>query len=133
MADSSTQAPPIPGTFCWNELMTDNVEAAKKFYTELFGWGTDQMDMGPGGTYTMFKAQDQMAGGLMPLPEEAKSHGAKPTWMAYITVADVDASTKKAESLWATVCTGPQEIPNMGRFSIITDPTGATVGLFQKT
>ena len=130
---AETEAPPQIGTICWSEVLTPDAGKATAFYTSLFGWKTEQMDMGPGGTYTMFKAQDQMAGGLMALPEEAKSHGAKPTWMAYITVADVDASTKKAESLGAKVCTGPQEIPNMGRFSIITDPTGATVGLYQKT
>ena len=129
MAQATTKAPPVPGKFCWNELMTEDVQGAEKFYTSLFGWKTEKMEMGPV-TYTVLKAGDKEAAGLMALPEEAKKHGAQPTWMAYVTVTDVDASTKKAESLGAKVCAAPQDIPNMGRFSVITDPTGATLGLF---
>ena len=131
MAEGTTQAPPAQGTFCWNELMTGDIEKAKTFYTSLLGWTTEQMDMGPGGTYTLFKTGDTSAGGLMGIDPDAKAQGAQPTWMAYITVDDVDASTKKAESLGAKICVPPTDIPNIGRFSIITDPTGASVGLYK--
>ena len=130
MAQEATQAKSAPGTFCWNEVLTGDVKGAESFYTALFGWTSETMEMGPV-TYTLFKAGDKEAAGMMAIPEEAKAHGGKPTWMSYVTVEDVDASTKKAESLGAKICAGPENIPNMGRFSIITDPTGATLGLFQ--
>ena len=128
MSDA-TKAPPTPGTICWNELMTGDVKAATEFYTSLFGWKTEEMDMGPQ-KYTLLKSGDKEAAGMMALPPDAAKQGASPMWIAYIAVTDVDASTKKAESLGAKVCAPPQDIP-MGRFSVIQDPTGATVGLFQ--
>ena len=114
------------GTFCWNELMTHDMGGARKFYTELLGWGASDMPMA-GGQYTVFKAAEAQAGGMMKIDPkwgEVPSH-----WMAYITVDDVDASTKKAEKLGGKVIVQPTDIPTVGRFSVISDPTGATVGL----
>lgn len=117
---------PKQGTFCWNELMTNDVVKARKFYTELLGWGASDMPMAEG-QYTVFKVGDTQAGGMMKIdPKWGKvpSH-----WMAYITVDDVDASTKKAEKLGGKVIVQPTDIPTVGRFSVIGDPTGAVVGL----
>jgi len=125
---TQTAPPPQPGTFCWNELMTKDIAGAKKFYTALFGWKTEDMDM-PMGKYTMFSAGPAPAGGLMELKPQQKT--ATPAWMPYVTVEDVDKSTKKAETLGAKVAVPPTDIPNMGRFSIITDPTGASIGLYK--
>ena len=128
MADA-TQAPPIAGTFCWNELMTGDVDGARDFYAKLFGWTYDEMDMGPMGKYTMFKQGDQPAGGCMALPQE----GVPPHWMSYVTVDDVDASTTKAEKFGAKILVPPTDIPNIGRFSVISDPSGAALGLYKST
>ncbi len=129
MSDA-TQTPPKLGTFCWNETLTRDPAASKAFYTQLFGWTCEEMDMGPGGTYTMFKAGDTMAGGMMEIGGE-KFEGVPTHWLSYITVDDVDASTAKAESLGAKVCAPPTDIPNIGRFSVVIDPVGAAIGLFQ--
>ena len=62
MADA-TQSIPVAGTFCWNELMTGNVDSARDFYTNLFGWTYQEKDIGPAGTYTNFMQGDQPIGG----------------------------------------------------------------------
>ena len=85
--------------------------------------------MGPAGTYTIFKQGEQPTGGCMTLPQEAvPSH-----WLSYINVDDVDASTNKAKELGAQVFVEPTDIPDIGRFSVIKDPTGATLGLYKHT
>ena len=123
----ATQAPPATSTFCWNELMTGDVEAAKKFYTALFGWETKEMDMGPAGTYTIFSSAGKDCAGMMKKPDEH----VPTTWLSYVSVEDVDASTSKAESLGAKICVQPTDIPDMGRFSVVTDPTGAAIALYK--
>lgn len=125
MADNK----PAHGTFCWNELMTRDTEKAGKFYADLIGW--DPVDSGmPGMKYTLFKNAGKDAGGMMAMPPdvpaEVPSH-----WMAYITVDDVDGAAKKAGGLGGKVLVAPRDIPNVGRFCVIQDPTGAAVGLLQ--
>ena len=113
------------GTFCWNELITTDVEKAKEFYTNLLGWGTEAM---PGGMpYTIVKAGDIQAGGMMARTPEMGE--VPPHWMAYIAVDDVDDVVSKVESLGGQIYAPATDIPGVGRFSIIADPTGAAVGL----
>ncbi len=117
----------IHGTFCWNELITRDMAGASKFYTELLGWKAVDSGM-PGMDYTMLKAGDKDAGGMMTMPPDVP--GEVPAhWMAYIAVDDVDAAAKKAAELGGEVFHGPEDIPNVGRFCIIKDPTGAVVSL----
>ncbi len=123
----ATKTPPATGTFCWNECLTTDVEAAKTFYTGLMGWTTREMDMGPAGTYTLFVNNGQEVAGMMKTPQE----GMPSTWLSYLAVDDVDASTTKAEQLGAKVCMQPTDIPNVGRFSVLTDPAGAAIALFK--
>ena len=85
--------------------------------------------MGPAGTYTIFMQGEQPTGGCMTLPQE----GAPPHWMSYVKVDDVDASTNKAKELGAKVFVQPTDIPDIGRFSVIADPSGATLGLYKHT
>jgi predicted enzyme related to lactoylglutathione lyase len=122
-----------PGSFCWNELFTTNVDAAGKFYVETFGWKTEAVDMGPMGTYTLFKrdgaAKDKNEGGMLPMPPNMK--GVPSNWVAYFAVNDCDASTKKANELGAKTLAAPMDIPNVGRFSIVQDPQGAAFALFK--
>lgn len=127
----TTKAPPKAGTFCWNELMTRDVAGAKKFYSELLGWQMEDCDMGECGMYTVLKAGDEQIGGMYQMQGE-QFEGVPPHWMSYITVENVDDATKKAEELGATVCVPPSDIPDTGRFSVITDPTGATIALFAR-
>jgi uncharacterized protein len=128
MSDNTPEKDMTPGIFSWNELMTRDPEASKKFYTELFGWKAETMNMGPGLEYTFLKVGERSAGGLMRLTPEA---GQAPTsWMAYVTVADLPAAVAKAKALGAKVCKDVTNLP-MGRFAIISDPQGAVLGLWE--
>jgi uncharacterized protein len=116
---------PKPGEFSWNELVSTDVAAAKKFYTGLFGWTTEPF--GPGGDYTLFKQGDTMVGGLMQCPKP----GIPAHWLAYVTVEDVDASAAKAKQLGAQVVMEPFDVPTVGRIAVLLDPHGAAIGLFK--
>ena len=117
------------GSFVWYELMTSDVEAAKAFYTEAIGWKTQDFE---GADYTMFAVGDRPIGGVMLLPEEAKKMGAPPHWLGHLGVADCDASAKKAEELGGKILRPPEDIePGVGRFSVVADPQGAVLSLFQ--
>ncbi len=114
------------GHFCWNELATRDVDGAKKFYTDLLGWTTEDSPM-DNMTYTVFKSGDEMVGGMFAMCDEMKD--LPPHWMSYITVDDVDASAAKVKELGGTVCVEPTDIPTVGRFCVINDPTGGAVSL----
>jgi uncharacterized protein len=129
-ADSSTnhqrEETRMANPFVHLELNTPDLPKAKEFYTALFGWQFQDMDMGaPAGIYSTFKPETGPGGGVMTMP------GGNQGWLAYVGVEDINAATEKAKSLGAKVCMGPQEVPNVGRFTIITDPTGSTIAMFQ--
>ena len=119
----------IPGTLAWNELATKDLEKAKTFYANLFGWGIESQEMGDGFVYTSIMNNDRPNGGMMQITEEwgdVPSH-----WGVYFCVEDCDASAEKAKSLGASVHVGPQDIPEVGRFALIQDPQGASLTLIQ--
>jgi len=107
------------------ELSTPDAAKAKAFYSDLFGWTFKDEDMGPAGTYSVFHPSSGPGGGLYSMP------GMPTFWLAYVGVDDINASTEKAKSLGATIHKGPMEIPNIGWMTILVDPTGATIALFQ--
>jgi predicted enzyme related to lactoylglutathione lyase len=119
------------GALCWNELFTNDVDRAGKFYIDTIGWTTEAVDMGSAGTYTLLKKKgaEKNKGGMMPITADMK--GVPPHWLAYFAVTSCDASTKKASELGGRVMMPPKDIPNVGRFSILTDPTGAVFALFE--
>lgn len=110
------------GAFSWNELMTTDPEAAAEFYSAVFGWSAQDMPM-PEGTYKVMKIGEESVSGIMNIPVMAK--GAPPSWGSYMTVDNVDTSVAKAKELGATILLEPQDIPSIGRFSLIRDPQGA--------
>jgi uncharacterized protein len=114
--------------FCHVELASTDVAKAKTFYSTLFDWKITDSDMGGGMIYSTFRPTDDSPGGGMmqhPVP------GAPSAWLPYVLVDDINAATKKATSLGAKVMKDTQEVPNMGWFSIIIDPAGAPLGLWQ--
>ena len=108
------------------ELNTTDPEKAKAFYGKLFDWKMEDTKM-PGGMYTMIDPSGGTGGGLLKHPMA----GAPSTWLPYVIVDDVRAATQKARGLGATVVKDVSDIPGMGSFSIIMDPTGAALGLWQ--
>lgn len=109
------------------ELSSNDLPAAKTFYSKLFDWKLEDMDMGPGGTYTMISVGDGTGGGMM----KNMIPGSPSFWLAYVVVDDIDAATKKAASLGAKVMKEVTEVPGMGWLSVIVDPTGAALGLWK--
>lgn len=116
---------PQPGRFAWNELVTKNVPAAKKFYGRLLGWKTQPF--GKGVPYTLFKKGREMAGGMLKHP-----HPERPSlWVPYVVVDDVDATVKKGVKLGAQLVLPPHNIPTVGRIAVLADPQGAVIGIFK--
>ena len=122
---------PANGTFVWNELASTDVEAAKKFYTALLGWQLKEGQTPAPMVYNEIVVGDQHIGGIYQM---GKEYGDAPShWMAYVAVEDVDASAKRVGELGGKVCVPPTDIPNVGRFCVITDPAGATLSLITLT
>ncbi len=114
------------GAFSWNELTTSDVDGAKKFYSKLLGWSMQDVpdcDMG----YTMAKAGDTEVAGIMNIPEDFNTM--PPTWGSYVTVDNVDIQAALAEKLGGKIVLAPQDIPEVGRFAVISDPQGAILSL----
>jgi len=112
------------GAFGWCELMTTDVPAATRFYTELLGWTTEEV---PGMSYTVVKTGDISIGGIMSAPPQAAC--GLPHWGTYVTVDDVDATARKAQELGATTIVPLTDIPNVGRFYTFQDPQGAVISV----
>jgi predicted enzyme related to lactoylglutathione lyase len=120
------------GTFCWWDLATTDAEAAKTFYSGLFGWTSFDVPMGESGNYTMLQFNGKEVGGLSMRPE-LEQQGAPPHWSSYIDVEDVDRVIEQAKSLGAQVIAEPFDVMDQGRMAVIADPTGAVVCFWQST
>jgi predicted enzyme related to lactoylglutathione lyase len=114
------------GTFCWPELHTTDVPAAKKFYGSLFHWAPNDMPVPEGDPYTMLDLGGQTIGAMTPLQKEQTNAGVPPHWNPYVAVANADETAKKATSLGGTVILPPFDVMDAGRMAVIQDPTGAT-------
>lgn len=115
----------MKNAFCWVQLQSTNSEEAKKFYTSLFNWKlteTPEKDH----PYTHIDTGEGPGGGIMPAGEDCPSN-----WMPYVQVEDIEQHTKKAEQLGAKIIMPVTNIDNGGRFSVIQDPTGAFIGMYQ--
>jgi predicted enzyme related to lactoylglutathione lyase len=119
----------VVGPVAWVELFTDDIAKAGQFYSELFGWSRSEMDMGPGGIYTLFKAGEQNIGGMI----ARKPDQPVTMWLTYFGVEDVDAKHRLAVMGGAREVVAPADIPSIGRFSILVDPQGAAFALFKPT
>jgi uncharacterized protein len=117
-----------PGALCWTELATRNANAAKQFYTSLFGWH-EKTSTTAGMMYTEFSVDGTPGAGMMEMDE--KMAGVPPHWMPYFQAADVDVTANQAVELGAKHIVPPTDIPNVGRFAVISDPQGAVFALFK--
>lgn len=109
------------------ELNTSDLDKAKTFYRELFDWELKDVEMGPSETYTTIGVGEGTGGGMMKHPMQ----GAPSLWIPYIAVDNVATATKKARQLGGAIIKENQTVPNMGVFSIVNDPTGATFALWE--
>ena len=124
---SETQQQPLSvGKFCWNALLTSDKAGATKFYSAVFGWQAEDFP-GAGVKYTVWKNKGKGVGGLMKRPSEDMP----PHWLGYVTVADVDATAKKAGEAGGKVTMPPSDVPTVGRIAVLQDPQGAALGVIQ--
>ena len=118
------------GKFVWYDQMSHDLDGSGAFYQKVVGWTLKANDMNDR-PYTVLMAGDAMVGGLMPIPEDAAKMGARPTWMGYIAVDDVDAYADKVKAAGGSIYRPPSDIPNIGRFAVAGDPHGAAFMLFK--
>lgn len=111
-----------PGTYCWSELATRDVEGSKAFYAAVFGWEAHTEAAGPM-DYTEFKAGGNSIAGMFAIGQDMPAD-MPPHWGVYFAVADCDAAVGTASTLGATVFEPPTDIP-VGRFAVLSDPQGA--------
>jgi len=126
------------GTFGWDELWTTDRKKAAEFYTGLFGWKAkegsptqaaqaDSHDVGDAGNYVEFINAGEPIGGMMEITPDMGP--VPPNWLPYIMVENVDATAGNATKLGGKLFVPPTDIPNVGRFSVIQDPQGATFAI----
>ncbi len=118
----------VPGMFVWRELMTDDVEAARRFYGALFGWTWEGQDAGADGTYWIASRDGRRVGGAMQKPAGLRFPS---SWTSYVLVDDVDAATLRWAAEGGRILVAPEDIPGVGRFSAVADPWGAIVEPFR--
>ncbi len=117
----------MPNPFVHVELATTDPAKAKAFYGKLFDWELEDVPMGAHETYTLVKVGQGTGGGMMRQPVP----GAPSAWLAYVLVDAVEAATRKAVSLGAQLLKEVTEVPGMGWFSVLADPTGAPFALWK--
>jgi uncharacterized protein len=125
--DRADVPPTVGHWFCWNELHTSDSTKALSFYEKVLGFSSRSMDMGPGNTYHILSKGGVDRGGVTShLPE-----GMPPHWLPYVAVDDTDRTIARARKLGATIQFGPEDIPGVGRFGVLEDPTGAALAIIK--
>jgi uncharacterized protein len=118
---------PVPeGIFVWDELATTDLDAAQRFYEDVFGWTTNDMGAEYGG-YRIFNRGETGLAGLMGLQDDS----VPPHWKPYVAVTDPDGTTAKATQLGGSVLLEPMDVPQVGRIAVLRDPQGAVFGIIR--
>jgi len=117
------------GRFCWHELMTSDLDAAASFYKQVVGWSTMSWPQDP--SYRLWVTGQTQLGGLMVLPEDAKSGGAPPNWLFYVAVPDAAGTARRVGELGGQVVKSPMSIDSVGTIAILQDPQGAVFAVLQ--
>jgi uncharacterized protein len=120
-----------PGSFCWIELSTTDQNAAKNFYSSLFGWEVNDMPMGPDDFYTIFKLQGGDMSAACTLRPDQRAQGVPPNWLIYVAVDSADAAATRAAQAGGKVLAPAFDVMDVGRMAVLQDPTGATFSVWQ--
>jgi hypothetical protein len=125
MSEQDQAGPNRVGDFIWYELMTSDPDGAKAFYDAVVGWTIDPASSFPNGYRMIGRSDGKFAGGLLPINDEMAQHGARPTWLGYINVDDVDRATASIGQAGGQTYVEPTDIPDVGRIAMVADPQGA--------
>lgn len=120
------------GDFVWYELMTTDPDGARAFYQSVVGWTIDAAPSGPI-DYRMIAATEGSVGGLLPLTPEMTAKGARPAWLGYVEVHDLDKAVASVKQGGGRVHLAAREIPGAGRIALVADPQGAALYLIEST
>ncbi len=113
------------GSVGWHELHTSDWEKAWLFYERMFGWTKDAAhDMGPIGTYQIFKTSNSPCGGMM-----TDAGSPRPHWVFYFVVDDIDAGIERVKTAGGKLLFGPQEVPGGAWIINAEDPQGGVFAL----
>ncbi|HEY0390208.1 MAG TPA: VOC family protein [Solirubrobacterales bacterium] len=117
-----------PGTPCWADLGTPDIDGAASFYGGLFGWSIPEGENSEQtGGYRQAMLRGKPVAGAMPLMQE----GQPPAWSTYISVGDAEATAAKVREAGGTVIAEPMDVMELGRMAVFADPTGAVFGIWQ--
>ncbi len=119
-----------PGTFCWVDLTTPDVEGAKGFYSALLGWEIEDLP-GPHGTYSMAQVGGEPVAAVVPQARSESDTGVPPHWNNYVSVEDAAATQARAAELGAELFGETFDVGDTGRIGVFRDPTGAHLCLWQ--
>lgn len=116
------------GTVWWSELMTRDVAAARRYYEDVCGWQFETMEM-PEGEYHVANAHGHMIAGILDMSNRPELEGVPPHWFTYIAVDDIEAALDSARAAGGTVQRQPFNVPEVGTIAMVTDASGAALGL----
>jgi predicted enzyme related to lactoylglutathione lyase len=119
------------GTPNWVDLQTSDMNAAKAFYSGLFGWSYDDQSMPDGGVYSMAMLRGHQVAAIAPQPPEMSAAGVPPMWNTYLAADSVDDAVARVEAAGGKVAMAPFDIMDAGRMAFVMDPSGAAVALWQ--
>ncbi|HEV3230510.1 MAG TPA: VOC family protein [Solirubrobacteraceae bacterium] len=120
-----------PGQFCWTDLTTTDQNAAKRFYSGLFGWEAEDVPVGEGFFYSMQRLGGKDVAAISPQPQQQRDAGAPPAWNSYVSVQSADAAVNRAKELGATVHAPAFDVMEAGRMGVIQDPQGAYFAVWE--
>jgi predicted enzyme related to lactoylglutathione lyase len=120
-----TSKSPVNGIPVWIDVMSTDVPRARAFYGEVFGWSSEEPNPEMGGYYNYFHNGVQVAGGMSSPP------GMSDLWNVYLAVDDIKRTTDEARSHGAQVIVDSMPVMDLGIMGVITDPSGANIGMWQ--
>lgn len=120
-----------PGTFCWIDLPTTDVDGATAFYAALLSWEPRDIPVTIGPAYRMMLRDGHEVCAISPIPEPTRAAGGRPAWLSYVCVEDAGAAASRAEALGGKVLAGPYDVADAGRMATIEDPQGAELAVWQ--
>jgi predicted enzyme related to lactoylglutathione lyase len=120
---------PAPGSVCWRELRTKDLDAATEFYSKMFGWTLDQSKLTPT-PYKEIVIDGKAEGGMMAIDENWPP-GVPSHWASYISVENADETVEKIKANGGSITVPPFDAPGVGRMVMVADPAGAAFAVIQ--
>jgi predicted enzyme related to lactoylglutathione lyase len=120
-----------PGSFCWIELGTTDQNAAKAFYSSVFGWTVNDFPMGQGSYYSMFQIDGKDVAAAYTLGKDQQTQGIPPHWLLYVATESADKTAGSVDSVGGKLLAAPFDVFDVGRMAMVQDPTGAVFAIWE--